>query len=62
MITKADRVRNLLSAARDCQEAGQYDCARQRLQLALRYATGAQKADVQARIDAMPVRRFGRRS
>jgi len=59
MITRAERVANLLSAARDCQDAGQYEQARQRLQMALRYAPGQQKKDIQALIDNMPVRRWG---
>ena len=59
MITRAERVRNLLSAAKDCQDAGQYEQARQRLQLALRYASGQQKKDVQVLIDNMPARRWG---
>jgi len=60
MVTRAERVKNLLSAAEDHRQAGQYGQACERLQMALRYASGKQqKTDIQALIDDMPVRRWG---
>ena len=58
-MTRAERMRNLLSAAQDHEEAGQYDQARQRLLLALRYATVREKTAIRARLAALPARRFG---
>lgn len=60
-ITREQRAANLMSAARDHQDAGQYGQARARLQMALRFATADQKTAIRARLDALPTGRGGQR-
>ena len=60
-ISREQRSANLMSGARDHQEAGQYGQARARLQMALRYATPDQKEAIRARLAAMPAGRGSQR-
>lgn len=60
-VSREQRAANLMSAARDHQEAGQYGQARARLQMALKFGTADQKTAIRARLDEMPTGRGSQR-